>query len=186
MLDTKLLSAGQQDLLLSVRRSIRYHDRRTGFFDNLHRITNALTVLLAGIIFVELFGGKVPCALQWLAGLSAALSIVDFVVGYSERADRHRNLKRQFAELEADIAGSDPNNSAQWNAFVGRRVRIEGKEPPIYRALDLQCQNELLIAEGYSMKEHAEKFSYLNCWQSVTAHFLRWSNIANDPKVVRA
>jgi len=30
-----------------VRRSIRYHDRRRAFFETLHRLTGALTVLLA-------------------------------------------------------------------------------------------------------------------------------------------
>lgn len=185
MLDAKKLSDDQHALLFGVRRSIRYHDRRTGFFDSLHRITNALTVLLAGMVFVELLDGNVPHALQWLAGVSATLSIIDFVLGYSQRADAHRSFKRQFGELEADIVVSDLDNTEQWKSFSARRVRIESNEPPVYRALDLLCQNELLLASGYTRQVDPADFSYLKLKHRLTAHLLRWSDIANDTSVVR-
>jgi hypothetical protein len=42
------MTDAQYGLLFDVRRSIRYHDRRRAFFETLHRITSALTILLVG------------------------------------------------------------------------------------------------------------------------------------------
>jgi hypothetical protein len=44
----------QYGLLTDVRRSIRYHDRRRGFFDLMHRMTSVLTVFMAGVVLTRM------------------------------------------------------------------------------------------------------------------------------------
>ena len=42
-------------LLFGIQQSVRYHDRRVAHFELLHQITSLATVLLAGIVVVDLF-----------------------------------------------------------------------------------------------------------------------------------
>lgn len=170
----------QYALLFRVRRSIRYHDRRRAFFEVLHRITSVLTILIAGSILFEIGSDQTMTAF-WLTGLSviaAVLAAVDMVIGYASHAALHRDLKVRFCDLETEILiGGE--SSAEWDKYQASVLRIERDEPPIYRALDLLCRDEVLVAEGF-MKDGQDvsQFSKLPFFTRLTSHLYSWPNIA--------
>lgn len=167
------LSQAQYGLLFDVRRSIRYHDRRRTFFEQLHRITGVLTFLLAGSVLFEVARPGESAA--WLVGLSvvaALLAACDTVAGYASRANQHHALKSRFIDLEREILGADPSNPT-WVAHQVRRLEIERDEPPVYRALDLLCHNELARAEGC----RAEEMAHVGWLARLTSQFLHWPDL---------
>ena len=156
----------RHSLLFDIQRSVRYHDRRTSFFEFLHRVTNLLTILLAGIVLMELSGSKSPRWAHVLAGCGAIMGALDLIVGFSRGADTHRDLKRRFIALEQECG-----EGAHLDSIRKRRLAIEAEEPPIYRALDALCHIELCAAMGY------EQPVTLGWFKRLTAHVLHWPNL---------
>ncbi len=175
-MNLKKLSDDQYGLLFDVRRSMRYHDRRRAFFERMHRVTNVLTVLMAGSVLFEL--GRTGETAGWLILLSVAAALLaafDMVVGYGARAALHRDLKRRFADLEIAMMRGGLDEEA-WREHQIQRLAIERDEPPVYRALDLLCHNEQLAAEG--SKEPPAKVSP---WQRYTSQLLLWPDLGANP-----
>lgn len=165
-------------LLFDVRRSIRYHDRRRAFFQRMHQITGVLTILLAGGVLFELAGtGETSLWLKLLGLIAAVFSAVDIIIGYARQANRHADLRKRFCVLEIAVnTGGKPVSD-----YANDRLAIEQDEPPVYRALDLLCQNEQLVAQGYSRADPNDKgyFSDLKWYEALTAHLYRWPDIAD-------
>lgn len=164
-------------LLFDVRRSVRYHDRRCAFFEQLHRITGVLTILLAGSVLFEI--ARPGDTASWLVALSVAAAVLaasDTVIGFAARAGLHRTLKQRFIGLEtAILAGSGSEAD-----HLRTRLAIEHDEPPIYRALDLLCYNEMLHAEGYpDSGDGAVTRSRLSGWQRLTSQWWRWADLSH-------
>lgn len=173
-MNVKDMGNEQYGLLFDVRRSMRYHDRRYAFFDRMHRLTNLLTILMAGSVLYDL--GKTGEAAWWLTVLGAVaalLAALDMVLGYSGRATLHRDLKSRFAQLEIDmLIGSEAAET--WNAHQMKRLAIERDEPPIYRVVDSLCRNEQLRAEGI---DDPRQFDTVGWWQRCTSHLWLWSDL---------
>ena len=171
------MSDDQFRLLFDVRRSIRYHDRRRAFFERLHQITGGLTVLLSGSVLFDIARpGDSPAWLLALATVAAVLAAWDIVVGYAAKAGLHRDLKARFVALEIRLLASD-DSPASWSAHQGERLAIERDEPPIYRALDVLCHNELLRAEGFGQSGGADYSFRVSRIQRLTRHLLHWADI---------
>jgi len=163
----------QYALLFGVRRSVRYHDRRRAFFERLHRLTSVLTVLMAGSVLFDIGRpGETAWWLMTLAVMAALLASLDMVVGYAARASQHRDLKRRFVDLEMAILGGDDMPEV-WTTHRLARLAIERDEPPIYRALDLLCHNEMLLAEGGKTAD----LIVLKRSQRWTRHLFHWPDI---------
>jgi hypothetical protein len=154
--------------LFEVGRSIRYHNHRLAHFDRLHRLSSAVTILLAGVIFMELGGAKSPLYIRLLSAAGALLGTFDLILGFAKCADVHRDLKRRFAELEIALM----NGLAAGEAEVMQR-QIEISEPPIYSALNILCFQEMCVAEGRDNPFHP-----LEWLPRMTANWYRWPNIA--------
>lgn len=173
-MNVKDMTDEQYGLLFDVRRSMRYHDRRRAFFERMHRVTNLLTILMAGSVLYDL--GRSGETAWWLMGLgviAALLAALDMVVGYGSRAALHGELKARFAGLEiAMLRGA--SDAATWSEHQVQRLSIERDEPPIYRALDLLCRNEQLKAEGVTLKSEFER---LDWWHRYTSHLLMWPDL---------
>lgn len=160
-------------LLFSIRRSIRYHDRRRAFFERMHQVTGALTILLAGSVIFEAAGENAPFWLQLIGVGAAILAAFDMVVGYAKHASQHDDLKRRFIDLEREMLSCDPG-TCQFGVFQAMRLEIEREEPPVYRALDLLCHNELMAAEGINRQPFK-----VSKFEALTSHILHWPNIAS-------
>lgn len=163
-------------LLFGIRRSIRYHDRRRGFFERMHQVTGALTILLAGSVIFEAAGESSPFWLQLIGVCAAILAAFDMVVGYAKHGTLHADLKQRYVDLEREMLGCEVAQ-CQYGAFQAKRLEIERDEPPIYRALDILCHNELMVAEG------SNKPPYPVGWfKTLTSHILHWQNITANTK----
>jgi len=165
------MSNEDTSLLFDIRRSVRYHDRRTAHFDRLHRLTNLASILLAGVVLMELGGERSPWWVRTFAVIGALLSATDLVVGFSGRANLHRNFKRRFVELEQEFHGG-----VDYDKLTQKRLTIEAEEPPIYRALDLLCHNEVAVSMGYDPKSQPGAFTPVPLHKRVTANWLHWSD----------
>lgn len=171
------MTDAQYGLFFDVRRSVRYHDRRRAFFERMHQVTGALTVLLAGSVLFDIARpGDNPAWMLALAAIAAILSAFDMVAGYSAKANLHRDLKRRFGALEIAVLAGNAE-LATWEAHQQERLRIEQDEPPVYRALDLLCYNELLRADGFNRDANAAHFASVTGWQRVTRHLLHWADL---------
>ncbi|WP_146176105.1 hypothetical protein [Chromobacterium haemolyticum] len=170
------LSDERYQLLFNVRRSIRYHDRRRMFYEQLHHVTSLMTILMAGSVLFDL--GKTGNAANWLVSLSviaALLAATDMVIGYSRRASLHTGLRSRFADLEIAML-SGQTTEAVWQDHQKTRLFIEKDEPAIYKVLDLLCHNELLIAEGFKLDKNPEQFAKITRWQKWTSQLCHWDN----------
>jgi hypothetical protein len=172
--------AEKRDLLFDVQRSIRYHDRRIAYFDRLHKITNAFTILIAGVVILDAFvtsspdGGSPTSwqAVKIIAAIAALLGVADLVMGFAHSVNQHRDLKRKFCILERQVIASKTQHTLE-EAQI-QRSEIEAEEPPIYRALDAMCYNETVIARDDSLV-NVRKVPRL---KRLTANWLRWSNVS--------
>lgn len=164
------------NLIFSVQRSYRYHDRRVAHFDWLHRLTNVTAILLSGVVLMELLGASTPWPIKILGLAGAIFGTADLVVGFSRRANEHRDLKRRFIELDAQIE----RNTLAFGEAKAERLKIETDEPPKHFALDLLVHNELCAARGHNRKKNPEHFATVKWYQRWTAQWWRWQNIDAD------
>jgi hypothetical protein len=159
------------DLLFDLRRAVRYHDRRRAHYERLHRATNVVTILLAGVVLMELSGGGSPLGVRILAVFGALLGAADLVTGFSRSADAHHNFKRRFSELERELSAG-----AQVAVVEQKRLAIEAEEPPVFRALDLLCHNEMCVATGHRRTDTPSVFAKVPWHVRWTANWIRWPN----------
>ena len=156
------------DLLFGVRLSVRYHSRRTWFFDFLHRSTNAIGVIFGSAVFVTLLGDMGIGATTAAAALVTVFSTLDLVIGTTARARTHDDLCRRFINLERQMERTAKPISAQALAQLkDARLAIELDEPPVCHVLNILCRNELIIAtRGYRQKDLAP----VRCYDRWFAH----------------
>lgn len=172
------LSDEQYGLLFDIRRSIRYHDRRRAFYEQLHHVTSVLTILLAGSVLFDIAKqGETAEWMTWLSLVAALLATADMVLGYSKRAGLHDQLREKFVMLEIDMVCGPAGEEDKWQDYQKRRLLIEKDEPAIYRVVDGLCRNELLVAEGFSRKDASEHFFKCNFWHRWTAQLFRWDDV---------
>lgn len=157
----------------SVHRSVRYHDRRSGFFTTLHRITSGLTVLMAGTILLTINNSMPSSALiNILSVIAAFFAATDVILGFSAKAELHRDLKREFNQLEQIMIESD-DKPKTWLKIMAKRVAIQENESTPYRVLDVLCHNETVVALGLDEKDIREPGVLF----VLTAHLIKWPNI---------
>lgn len=161
------LKSEQYQLLFGIRRSVRYHMRRSRFFDLFHSFTNAIGVIAgSSAVFSALQDHPHVAAIS--AALVAVASAIDLVVGTGAMARLHNDLAKKFIQLEKEIIlGGNPTED-NLRRFSTCRLEIEAGEPPILRTLDRLCHNELLRAEGHPL----ETFVHVPWHQRQLAQFI--------------
>ncbi len=139
----------RDNLLFGVRRSIRYHCRRTQFLDRLGKCITFFTLAAGLATTTTLMAHLDPIWAEVCGGLVGAFAVLNIVIGCNEKARLHNDLAREFIDLEIAFEKTGGALSReQLTEFTTQRLRIEAKEPPILRVLDLQCHNELCRAIG--------------------------------------
>ena len=146
----------------AVEKSMRYHQRRRGWYDRLHK-TFMLVIIVCGSA-INLFAG----AAEYLGMAAAVLAAVDLVFGLSHRARDHEMLFRRFCDLAAKIRVADAPDRKNYNLWRKERVDIEKDEPPIYAALEADCDNETRRAWGVE-----NRLVNMDWWSRLTMHLLR-------------
>lgn len=153
MNETHPINDEWKDLLFSVRRSIRYHNRRRMFFDRLHKVTNGIGVVLgSAAVFTAL--KEIYPFLTILSGVTIALfSALDLIIGTAQMARLHTDLARRFIQLEKAMIMVDEASTDALKSFTAERLDIEAEEPPVLHVLNTICHNELMRAMGYEEEE---------------------------------
>lgn len=174
------MAVDNPNLLFDVRRSVRYHDRRLDYYEKMSQLTSFLTILLSGSILLQIAGAKYepPWWLVLISLVAALLAAFDIVVGYTKMLNLHKDLRRRFCLLEAKTLNAKTDD--QLNKCNAEKITIELDEPPVYRALDLLCYNEVMIANGYKPGDPDAIFAKLSNWHKLTCHIWRWPNIGHD------
>ena len=162
-------------LKTDVQRSVRYHNRRRGFFRQLHAgimficiIMGSGSILTIGIRFNE--SSEWP---MWLIVIPSVIvtivSALDLVVGTAAKSGEYTALYRRFIELEQEMISSHgkctEEDIARWTEA---RLNIEIDEPPIMRIVDILCHNETARSIGSSDMYHVP------ITLRMVAHFTNW------------
>lgn len=160
-------------LLFGVRRSVRYHMRREAFFEAWHRIiTSACSVIFGSAVIGSLLTDIDNQLALYAAGVVTILAALDLVIGTAQMARLHNDLRRRFLDLEKRLCGAGELDAPQLDALTRERLDIEADEPPVLRALDTICHNDLLRASGYPRESGT--YVPLNWYQRCTAQLINW------------
>jgi hypothetical protein len=179
MLRPHELPAAHFELFFHVKKSIRYHDRRRGYFQFMRLATNAVALLLAGVAFTDLSGDASHWWFKLLAAIAGLLAIFDVVVRFDRRQEIHGDLRRRFCELEANMLKNGLDDG-QWREWANARSSIEADEPRVFRVLEMLSHNETARALGVT---DAKEFNDVSWPQRITAHFWPWENASAKPLI---
>ena len=151
------------ELNFAVEKSMRYHQRRRGYYDHFHRMVMFLVVVLGSAAFADI----IEEASSYLAAAAAALAAIDLVWVFSHKARDHEILFRRFGDLAIKIRSekATPESYACWEK---QRLSIENDENPIFKALEADCDNEVRHAWGRS-----QKLVHIDPWSRLTMNWIR-------------
>ncbi len=139
------------DLLFDIQRSIRYHQRRRGFYDRLDKTSNMLSLIFGSAAIFGVLQEKYKVVAIVASGVVTVVSSINLVVGSAQRGRDHTDFMRKYVELEKSmLAGATEERLLK---IKEARLSIEGEEPPVMRVLDMICHRELMRAMGYSRQE---------------------------------
>lgn len=158
-METKELKCKTNALDFAVEKSMRYHQRRRGHYDAWHHIFMFLTIICGSAAFAEL-------SVYFGAG-AAIFATVDLVWGLALRARNHEILFRRFSDLAVLIRTSNPTETL-YTEWLNQRISIETDEPPIYWALEADCDNEVRRAWGRD-----KELVHIDRWHQLTMYWLR-------------
>ncbi len=164
--------AGYETEMYHVRRSVKYHDYRRRFFDNVLNFSLFLA-LLSGPAIVILSGGESVAGVyaQSPAIITSIFAGVALVSKTSAKVMLHNDLKTEFIQLRREMelgrATATAEDVAKWTA---ERLRIEMREPPINRVIDALCHNE--VVQSLGIEEKTEYVRVLK-WHRLVGSFTR-------------
>lgn len=179
MTDFEKFTEEQYGLYHSVIRSIRYHDRREGFYNTLYDIVLFIALVSACITLLYYTNKELPI-FKAISFIAIFVMLFFIVVDWKKSANQHNILKRKFIDLQInilDIINAESEDDPRWAQCERTRLEIEKDEPPVYRALNELCYLETNIAEGIKPEED-ENHVEVKWYQRLTAHLLKWENIA--------
>jgi len=136
------------NLLFSVRRSIRYHSKRAAWFEFWYKFATATAIFFSASSVAALIKqwGDVAIAASIFV---AFFSTISLVFGWSQKERLHTDLKRKFIELEKNMSKCLNPDSRILAEMTAERLSIEEYEPKVVEVLNVICHNELCIAQGY-------------------------------------
>ena len=144
-----------QELLLAVRRSIRYHRRRESFLDRVHQMSAVLTVLFGAATVAALLA-DLPARWTWVRLLAASLTAIagatELVFGPANVAGRHGSLAVRFLFLEKDLlrAGSSLSRETLVD-LQSRRLDIGAAEPLVDLDMSTVGVKAFVVATTHSV-----------------------------------
>lgn len=175
-----------EDLLWRIERSIRYHERRQGFFEQSDRVISALSLLLSSGAFIALMK-EIPATIAGVAlVLLSILAYMHMVMQCANTAAKHSALKHRFVHLIPKIQGLETGDRNGLRLITKEVLEIESDEPTPFRVVDLLSHNELLLAKGLNQDD----FFVIPWHKRVLANWLRWetnsirsrAELAQDPR----
>ncbi len=149
MAEAKKIDDRTYDLLFSIRRSVRYNNRRRRFYENWNAIT-VTAAALGGSSAATAFAFDVGA--QWIPAIISAmvaiLSAFDLGVGTASSGNLHSELARKFIFLEQQFTHGRNLTDEESEKLTRDRLEIEAGEPTNLHLLSILCHFELLRATG--------------------------------------
>lgn len=160
----------QHNLLFNAGRSMRYHDKRSAFFDIVDKFLTFITLIFSSATIATLIKDRTISA-AILAIISSAASALSLVCGFAIKSRNHFDFKRQWYDLYCDIENTPPTKEAL-DGFQKRYQNIEREEPAVMIWLNQICYIEQCKAMGRSEKDlQEENISPIHWFYRLTAHF---------------
>ena len=174
--------ATYDDEMYHVRRSVKYHNHRQRFFENVLNLSLFLAFASGpAFVFLAMLAVEQPVvgseSNEWIKYIPAVLTSVftgaALVARVSTKANLHNELKIEFIRLRQDMErrrgeATDENVVADWTAH---RLAIETREPPINRVVDALCHNEVVQSMG--IKDKTEYVRVL-VWHRLVGPYTRY------------
>ncbi len=161
----------QYEHLFSVRRSIRYHSKREAYYSRSHYVATVVNFVAGtGAVIAALQNLESPTTVIALSALISAVSAVDIISNNARKSWLHSDLRKQFINLEAQQLRLDVTSNEILPTLMSKRLKIEAEEPPVHRALDIICHNELVIALGMNDDAKGE----ISIFKRLTAQWFLW------------
>jgi hypothetical protein len=157
---SKEVDDGFYGLDFGVHKTMRYHQMRRGFLDNLHRAAMASAVVSATTAYSAVTGTW-PQVSATISVVAAIMTMLDVVVGLNQLARTHESLYRRFSELAARMARVADPTEEQVRRWRADRLMIEADERPPIESLNMICHNMEADARGLGT-EHKYRVSRLN------------------------
>ena len=152
----------------AVEKSMRYHQRRRGFYESFHNALMFLTIISGSAAFADMS--------NYFGGMAAIFTAVNLVWGLSHRARDHEILFRRFSELAISIRTMPEETKEAYDKLMEKRIEIETEEPPIYWALEADCDNEVRRAW-----DRTKKMVPIDWWCRTTMNWLHHAKRSFDP-----
>ena len=159
------------DVLFNVRLSIRYHERRQGFFDGFLKLSMFITLILNSAA-VGLVLSRLDEAWTIVAMLVGTVMLAgSLAYGVRSKSSQHEDLKRRFIRLEQEIRGKPrTDDTANWAEI--ERLAIEADEPSASMTTVVAiCHNEESKAQGGFEEKDLIKISLA---QKLLRHLINW------------
>lgn len=158
-----------------IAKSIRYHAKRCAFFEALNHFTRGVAAIFAAAAIVSIVGKN--GLLSAVANTLVAVTLSgDLVLDYSRHAQVHDDLRREFAELLAEMEEHPATIDEDYRRFSAQRLRIQVREPPTIEVLNVVCANEELEGRGYDYRYRVAPLQF------ALRNFFSW-NAREFPKV---
>ncbi len=166
-------STPYDDVLFSVRRSVRYHKKRERHFATIDSVLTT-SLLLSGLVTLTVVLGPFDNAhVTSLAGIITLASVLQVVFKPHDKASGHAELANRFSSLEHDLVVVGPEiDKAKVRLFGARRIQIEADERPKLEIVDLMAHNDLVRAMGYR-KDDGQFVEIPPCMR-FWAHYANW------------
>jgi len=130
----------------SVEKSIRYHQRRRNFFDWVNRLSMFALIICGSATFAKYLG-----FVEYYAAAITIIAAFNLVWAPSHKSRDHEILFKRFSNLAVQIRTTQASEKA-YGEWLKERINIETEEPPIYNALEADCDNEVRRAWGRDEK----------------------------------
>ncbi|MBV4551737.1 hypothetical protein HU742_011375 [Pseudomonas sp. SWRI102] len=151
--------------LFSVRRSIRYHQRRRAFYDRLDKTSNMLSLIFGSVAIYGVLQENAKTVALVASATVTVVSSINLVIGSAQRGRDHTDLMRKYVELEKRMLGKA--SEELYLEVATARLSIEAEEPPVMHVLNAMCHNELMRAMG----SHKEDLPAIGRFQALMSQF---------------
>ena len=140
------VAAEIEALRFNIVRSIRYHDRRRGFFDKMSKFSKAVSLFGSTAAFVTVLKSWSNGWAMGFAATSAFFTIADTIFGSATRYTLHTDLKNRFSKLLVQLEGLESPTAQDLARLTETRREIEESEPSVLHVLNCICYNYAINA----------------------------------------
>ena len=151
--------------------SVRYHDRREGFFIRCRVVTMLFVVLPASCIVMSglLLAGHLVKLLSIFGVVVVALGSFYVMTRFGARAALHNDLRRRFIRIEQQMTGLSEDDTAQIDRLMKEVLAIEADRPRVLNVLNNICYNEEAVVRG-----RVDAMVPMSFMQRLCADFFDW------------